>query len=139
MFSWAIVIVRIQERVLRHYEERCEVPEVAFRGRHVRLSIPLRVDGALAEVGAEGERLFGGWVAFELPDGPEPPPVDERLALDAAARSMVRTFARLCLCGRLPDDCDCCDACHGKGLLPAEARPEPCARCAGLGYLPDGL
>jgi len=132
------VNVRIQERVLRRYEERCEIPEVVFRGRRVRLSIPLRVDGTLAEVGAEGERLFGGWVSFEVPDGPELPQEDERLALEAAARSMVRTFARLCLCGRLPDDCDCCDACQGKGLLAAADHQEPCARCAGLGYLPDG-
>lgn len=127
------MIVRIQERVLRRYEERCEVPEVAFRGRRVRLSIPLRLDGLPAEVNAVGERAFGGWVSFEVPDAVQPGPLDQ------AAGSMVRTFARLCLCGRLPDDCDCCDACQGKGLCPAGDGSTPCAKCAGLGYLPDGL
>lgn len=129
------MIVRIQERVLRRYEERCDLPEVAFCGRRVRLSIPLRVNGALAEVNAEGQRAFGGWVSFELPEGPELTWADEALALDAAARSMVRTFARLCLCGRLPDDCDCCPHCQGKGLLAGAQSAEPCLRCAGLGYV----
>lgn len=137
------VIVRIQERVLRRYEERCEIPEVAFQGRHVQLSIPLRIQGRLAEVNARGERAFGGWVSFDVPDGPEVPKLSDELApshaLQAAARSMVRTFAKLCLCGRLPEDCDCCPACLGKGLLAAGEGTQPCAHCAGLGYVIDEL
>ena len=105
--------LRMRELALRRYAERFDVPRVELVGGRARLTL---------EVGArmvvEGQREFGGLVSFDVPPEPEP-------------RRMVELLTGLCICGRWPDECDCCEACGGRGHL----SPDACWQCAGMGYI----
>lgn len=105
---------QIRELALRRYAERFNHPRVELIGAKARLTL---------EVGArlvvEGRREFGGRVWFEGP-------------LEETERRMVELLAGLCLCGQLPDACDCCEDCEGRGFRSSEPA---CWRCAGMGYV----
>ena len=125
--------VRIQEAALRRYAERCEVPEVEFAGRFVKLTLCVRIDQEAAKIEARGRREFGGWVSFEPPDPTAARGAMPRL-LARSTKRMIEAFARLCICGRPADSCDCCVRCGGRGLLPGRKSARACEVCGGLGY-----
>ena len=138
--------MRIRELALRRYTERFDHPRVTFAGRRAVLELkrelfwPDAPENSPPAVVVEGQRAFGGYADFELPEAIRTPGASnegEQRELFRASEQLVVMLSSLCLCGRFPGDCDCCQACKGLAFIRSEeGSVSNCWKCAGMGYVP---